>query len=175
MNNLITFENENFTLTPIMVDGEPYFLPKEIGLQLGYEDLSHSIKNSDGFIRDIDYKIFTGKALDNIKRAVSSIDCPQQVIGNVKFISFLMLLTESGLYNAIFNSRKPKAKEFRIWVTSEVLPEIRKTGKYEVKKKVENLPFLRDEFKAALDIANLLPVSNNQVYLVAELLYYSLN
>ena len=47
------------------------------------------------------------------------------------------LVNESGLYNLIFQSRKPEAKLFRKWVTSEVLPSIRKTGKYELSSQPE--------------------------------------
>ncbi len=50
------------------------------------------------------------------------------------------LVNESGLYNLIFQSRKPEAKAFRKWVTSEVLPSIRKTGSYELKPKRKALP-----------------------------------
>lgn len=45
---------------------------------------------------------------------------------------FLTLISESGLYALVFKSRKPEAKSFRKWVTSEVLPSIRKTGSYEL-------------------------------------------
>lgn len=50
-----------------------------------------------------------------------------------------LIVSESGLYHLIFKSRKPAAKRFRKWVTSEVLPAIRKTGKYEVDSDVEDL------------------------------------
>lgn len=46
----------------------------------------------------------------------------------------MWLVNESGLYNLIFQSRKPEAKAFRKWVTAEVLPTIRKTGRYEMNK-----------------------------------------
>lgn len=45
------------------------------------------------------------------------------------------VINESGLYSLILTSRKPEAKKFKKWVTSEVLPSIRKTGKYELEKK----------------------------------------
>lgn len=53
------------------------------------------------------------------------------------------LVNESGLYNLIFQSRKPEAKKFRKWVTSEVLPSIRKTGSYSVTTKRNNkMPYV---------------------------------
>ena len=68
------------------------------------------------------------------------------------------IVNESGLYNLIFQSRKPEAKAFRKWVTSEVLPAIRRTGRYELKKsapaKTHNYP-RRGELITA-DLVNLL-------------------
>lgn len=50
----------------------------------------------------------------------------------------MIVINESGLYDMIFDSRLPKAKEFRHWVTSDVIPSIRKTGKYEVGQKQDS-------------------------------------
>jgi prophage antirepressor-like protein len=52
----------------------------------------------------------------------------------------MLIISESGLYNVILRSDKPKAKPFRKWVTSEVLPSIRKTGAYSVQAQPDNLP-----------------------------------
>ncbi|WP_373725096.1 BRO-N domain-containing protein [Bacteroides heparinolyticus] len=69
----------------------------------------------------------TSKRLDDDEKDdVSIID----TIGRKQTVT---AINESGLYNLIFQSRKPEAKPFRKWVTSEVLPSIRKTGKYEMK------------------------------------------
>ena len=62
--------------------------------------------------------------LDDDERRGSAIPTP----GGTQTLTFV---SESGLYNLIFQSRKPEAKAFRKWVTSEVLPSIRKTGSYE--------------------------------------------
>ncbi|MDE1905504.1 MAG: hypothetical protein KGH75_03525 [Rhodospirillales bacterium] len=63
------------------------------------------------------------KALRSVQRGVSSMDTP----GGIQPVN---LITESGLYVLIFKSRKPQAEAFQIWVTDEVLPQIRRTGAY---------------------------------------------
>ena len=65
--------------------------------------------------------------LDDDEKGVSSIDTPG---GNQE----LSIINESGLYSLILTSRKPEAKKFKKWVTSEVLPAIRKTGSYSLVK-----------------------------------------
>lgn len=62
----------------------------------------------------------------------------------------MIFINESGLYSLIFNSQLPTAKKFKRWVTSEVLPQIRKTGKYEMLSEVKEIPmenFLELVFK----------------------------
>lgn len=90
----------------VMIKGEPYFVAKDVCDVL-------SISNS----RDAMYK------LDDDERGVSVIPTPS---GKQE----LNLVNESGLYSLIFQSRKPEAKQFRKWVTSEVLPAIRRQGFY---------------------------------------------
>jgi hypothetical protein len=55
----------------------------------------------------------------------------------------LAVVTESGLYALVMTSRKPEAKAFKRWVTSEVLPAIRKTGRYDLEEQMRNLAFDR--------------------------------
>lgn len=70
----------------------------------------------------------------------------------------LNAVSESGLYALIFRSRKPEAKSFRKWVTSEVLPSIRKTGSYELRMNMDEVkqlvrlpePYQRDAFRRLL-------------------------
>ena len=116
----------SLSITPIQdKSGNLYFFPKEIEKALDYKDLSDSIRKSDGFIENIDYKIFTGEKLANIKKLNSGSITPS--VPNARSMA---ILTESGLYAVILKSRKSLAQKFRIWVTSEVLPSIRKTGSY---------------------------------------------
>lgn len=90
------------------VDGkqEPWFAAKDVCEILGLENSSQAISR-----------------LDDDEKGVISSDTPG---GKQK----LAAVNESGLYNLIFQSRKPEAKKFRKWVTSEVLPCIRKHGQY---------------------------------------------
>ena len=118
----------SFSVTPIQDDkGDLYFLPKEIGEVLEYKDLPISLTTSEGFLENIDYTIIKGDKLAELKHIGK--------LGNTKFapnLNSITLLTESGLYAVLLKSRKPLAQKFRIWVTSEVLPSIRRTGSYEI-------------------------------------------
>lgn len=105
---LAIFENENFgKMRSLMRDGEPWFVAKDICAILGIE-----WKGSDSI-----------GPLDEDEKDVTSINTP----GGIQEV---LIISESGLYALIFKSRKPEAKAFRKWVTSEVLPSIRKSGKY---------------------------------------------
>ena len=88
----------------VMVDDEPWFVAKDISDKLGYAQTSNMMKRID----DEDFK---SSVLDGM---------------NMKSL----LINESGLYSAIIGSKLPSAKQFKHWVTSEVLPTIRKTGGY---------------------------------------------
>jgi len=90
-------------------NGEPWFVAKDV---CGVLDIS---KYRDAISR-----------LDDDERGSLLVD----TLGGQQSMASI---SESGLYSLIFTSRKPEAKSFRKWVTSEVLPAIRKTGKYEVK------------------------------------------
>lgn len=74
------------------------------------------------------------------------------------------MVNESGLYNLIFQSRKPEAKAFRKWVTSEVLPSIRKTGRYEMRKSKEGCAQKRRARRGELINAEVL----NLLWLIGE-------
>ncbi|WP_068119614.1 BRO-N domain-containing protein [Tropicimonas marinistellae] len=87
-------------------NGEPWFVMREVANKLG-------IKNPS----DISAR------LDDDEKGVAQIDTPGGK-QNVRIIN------ESGLYSAILGSSKPEAKRFKKWITSEVLPSIRKTGSY---------------------------------------------
>lgn len=85
------------------IDGEPWFVAKDVCDILGVKNTTQSMQQLEDFER----------AMFNIGRQ-----------GEANIIS------ESGFYALVLRSRKPIAKPFRIWVTSEVLPSIRKTGSY---------------------------------------------
>lgn len=105
---VFTFNENNKPIRVELVDGEPWFVAKDVCDAL-------TIGNSRDAI---------GR-LDDDEKGVSVVATPS---GEQQ----MNIVNESGLYNLIFQSRKPEAKKFRKWVTSEVLPSIRKTGRYEV-------------------------------------------
>lgn len=85
-------------------------------------------------------------------------------------IGMVNIISESGLYALILRSRKPQAKTFRKWVTSEVLPSIRKTGKYELHSNNSNEPSFNVQITTndknifiSCHSNSLLPISASQV------------
>ena len=112
MNEIMTFSNSEFgEIRTVTIDGEPWFVAKDISEKLGYARTPNMIKLVD----------------DEDKRNISSSDLEQQVYKQNYTIG---IINESGLYAAIFGSKQENAKKFKKWVTSEVLPSIRKTGHY---------------------------------------------
>lgn len=118
MNNIKIFENAEFgSVRTLEVNGEPYFVGKDVAEILGYSNVNKAIQMhvDDEDKRTLDFKGFShfGTSLWN---------------GND--FSNKTIINESGLYSLILSSKLPKAKEFKHWVTSEVLPSIRKHGAY---------------------------------------------
>ena len=105
-NELHIFKYEEKEVRTVMRDNEPWWVLKDVCDVLG-------IGNS----RDVTTR------LDNDEKGVDSIDTP----GGKQEMT---IITESGLYNVILRSDKPEAKNFKRWITHEVLPAIRKHGAY---------------------------------------------
>lgn len=117
-NEIQIFNNDSFgTVRTVEVDGTPYFVGKDVAEILGYANINKAIQthvdNEDKKI--LDYKGFShfGKSL-----------------WKEKDYSNKTIINESGVYALIFGSKLLKAKEFKRWVTSEILPAIRKHGAY---------------------------------------------
>ena len=108
-NKLQVFKNEEFgEIRTLEIDGEPYFVGKDVASVLGYAKPLNAIS------KHVDED-------DSLKRGlIDSLGRTQQTI----------IINESGLYSLILSSKLPTAKKFKRWVTSEVLPTIRKTGGY---------------------------------------------
>lgn len=104
----------NFRSTEVrtlVLDGEVWFVASDVAKALGYGDARHMTRFLD--------EDETG--LHNLEtRSENGVEQNREVT----------IINESGLYHAVLKSRKPEAKPFRKWVTSEVLPAIRKTGQY---------------------------------------------
>ena len=106
MSNLSVFSFEKPPVRTVLVSGAPWFSSADVGKILQLSNIRASVA-----------------LLDDDEKGVNTIDTP----GGKQEIS---IVSESGLYALIFKSRRPEAKKFRRWVTSEVLPAIRKTGSY---------------------------------------------
>jgi len=120
VNELMRFEFENKEhLECIELNGEPLFNPFSVGkcLEIADKTVSNTLHKMDGE----DVLNFEEYEMKDIAR-LKGKDSPR------------FWLRESGLYLFIFKSRKPEAKAFKKWVAREVLPSIRKTGKYSLSK-----------------------------------------
>ncbi|MDE1465646.1 phage antirepressor [Spartinivicinus poritis] len=106
MNDLIPFQFGSSAVRIINIEGEPWFVSKDVAEVLGYATA---------------YKMT--RSLDENEKG-------PQIVGTLGGAQELSLISESGLYSAILKSRRPEAKAFKKWVTNEVLPTIRKTGGY---------------------------------------------
>ena len=115
-------QNEEFgTIRTLSINNEHWFVGKDVAEILQYHDVSGLRKIVYAEDRqDIDSQngLFTGYVQNG------------RTLEPNKNVRRMLIINESGLYQAIFGSKLPKAKEFKRWVTSEVLPSIRKTGGY---------------------------------------------
>ena len=115
MNEVQLFNFENHEVRSLLLNNEPWFVGKDVADVLGY---SNSRKAMADHVDDEDKEVLTSQnvTLENI---------PNRGI---------TVVNESGLYSLILSSKLPSAKKFKRWVTSEVLPALRKTGQYQVKE-----------------------------------------
>lgn len=100
----------------VIRDGEPWFVAADVCRILRIKNTAQAVGNLDDDER----------GLWNTYRGVSINDAP----GTSQPGQTLLIVSESGLYALIFRSRKPAARAFRKWVTAEVLPALRRTGRY---------------------------------------------
>lgn len=108
MNELKIFTNEEFgKIRTVTIDGEPWFVGKDVANILGYQNGSRDIN------RHVD---------EEDRHKIMLFDGNQN--------KETIIINESGLYSLILSSKMPNAKKFKHWVTSEVLPSIRTTGAY---------------------------------------------
>lgn len=108
MNKIKVFENPEFgSIRTLQKDGEPWFVGKDVAAALGYSNPRKAIA-------------------DHVDEEDKGVTNCYTLGGNQN----MTIINESGLYSLILSSRLPTAKKFKHWVTSEVLPSIRKTGGY---------------------------------------------
>lgn len=111
MNEIQLFNFENHEVRSLLLNNEPWFVGKDVADVLGYQNGSRDIN------RHVDEE-------DRQNYQNSTFDSPRG----------MTIINESGLYSLVLSSKLPSAKKFKRWVTSEVLPALRKTRQYQVKE-----------------------------------------
>lgn len=119
MNDLQIFSNPEFgQVRTVEIDGQPWLVGKDVAVALGYKKPENALASH----------------VDDEDKTTTLI----QGDGS-EYKSKMVIINESGLYSLILSSKMPKAKAFKRWVTSEVLPAIRKNGVYESVKAQQHI------------------------------------
>ena len=111
MNEVQLFNFESHEVRSLLLNNEPWFVGKDVADVLGYQNGSR-----------------------DINRHVDEEDRQNYQNGTFDSSRGMTIINESGLYSLVLSSKLPSAKKFKRWVTSEVLPALRKTGQYQVKE-----------------------------------------
>lgn len=116
-NQLQIFENEEFGKVRVLdIDSAPWFVGKDVAAALGYSNVTRDVK----------------RHVDAEDKGVTEMVTP----GGTQQ---LLIINESGLYSLIMSSKLPAAKKFKRWVTSEILPSLRKHGAYITEDTLEEM------------------------------------
>ena len=107
-NEVVPFGYDDQLVRTILIDDTPWFVAKDVCAALDLSDVSMSVSKLDDDEKLVQKIFVSGQNRD------------------------MVIINESGLYTLILRSNKPEAKKFRKWVTSEVLPNIRKNGVYDI-------------------------------------------
>lgn len=114
MNELQIFNSTEFgEVRTIVINSEPWFVGKDVAVALGYSDTADAVRSH----------------VDNDDRMGGQNTDPY-ILDSMGRKQYPVFINESGIYSLVFGSKLPNAKKFKHWVTSEVLPSIRKTGGY---------------------------------------------
>lgn len=114
---ITTFNNEEFgNVRTLTIDGDPWFVGKDIAECLGYSNTKDALR----------------KHVDSEDKIMGSQNATPSITDNLGRKQFPTFINESGVYSLILGSKLESAKKFKRWVTSEVLPSLRKTGTYTV-------------------------------------------
>lgn len=136
MNEVQLFNFENHEVRSLLINSEPWFVGKDVAKILGYKDTSDALK-----------KHVDGE--DKLTRRFADSGQSRE----------MYIINESGLYSLVLSSKLPSAKKFKRWVTSEVLPALRKTGQYQVKE----LSGQELMAKALIEAQNVLAAKDKQI------------
>ena len=152
MNELIIFENPEFgSIRTLTIDDEVWFVGKDVAAALGYSDTSDALK------KHVDPE-------DKLTRRFADSGQNRE----------MYIINESGLYSLVLSSKLPTARKFRRWVTSEVLPSIRKTGGYIAgQKELSPAELMAKALKVANDVlaerdARIAKLDAENIQLLAE-------
>lgn len=115
MNEIQTFDFDGSGIRTLTIDDEPYFVGKDVAQVLGYKDTTNAMKAHVDLEDSRGWQITTPSGIQTMK-----------------------VINESGLYNLILGSKLPEAKRFKRWVTSEVLPSLRRNGMYAMDELLDN-------------------------------------
>lgn len=139
MNELKIFENPAFgKIRTVETDGEPWLVGKDVAEALGYSNTKDAIANH---VDSEDKRIIQKSEFTTFENHIPKSALPVNFIPADVPNRGLTVINESGLYSLILSSKLPKAKEFKHWVTSEVLPTIRKHGMYATEELLDNPEF----------------------------------
>ena len=144
MSELQVFNFEELPVRTLIMDDEPYFVGKDVAEVLGYSNTRDALNKH---VDEDDKKILTSRntTLENLpNRGLTAVN-------------------ESGLYSLIFSSKLESAKRFKRWVTSDVLPQLRRTGTYSVNPTIQELANNPELIKMLVEqIARLNDSTTNQ-------------
>ena len=124
MNDILPYEFEDNLVRVVLIGGDPWWVASDVAKVLGYREAEKMTRN-----------------LDDDERGTHIV----RTLGGEQTMN---VVSESGLYNCIFKSRRPEAIKFRKWVTGTVLPELRRTGRYTLHEQ-DPPPTLPHEAQAA--------------------------
>lgn len=140
------FENPEFgKVRAALINGEPWFIGKDVAIALGYKYPANAIQDH---IDEDDKKLIQLSDIQDVDKS--------STYNHVKG-SKIMIINESGLYSLIISSKLESAKKFKRWITSEVLPSIRKTGSYSIndeEKEQKPTPISKKEYELRMAEAN---------------------
>jgi len=151
--------NGTIDVQVVIINDEPWFVAVDVCNALGLQNPTARLKEhlcKDEYMTYIVYRT-------DINHPTKSVGVGSQRTVNV--------VNESGLYTLIFQSRKLIAKTFRKWITSEVLPSIRKTGKYELKPDTKEIEHYKAEAERWKDNCKLIKECYDTELSSANLLY----
>ena len=144
MNEIQIFNSPEFgQVRSLVINGEPWLVGKDVTKALGYDNPSKAIRDH----------------VEEEDKRVGVQNVTPYIIDSLERKQHPTFINESGLYALVFGSKLPSAKKFKRWVTSEVLPSLRKTGQYQVKE----LSGSELMAKALIEAQNVLAAKDKQI------------